>query len=156
MNDGRNENAPGTSRRKRRHCGGISALAGLLMGMMGSVLFYTRGLHAFKLEEDGVGAAYMGLTFAFPVMTTVVGWLMETKEPDSRPAPCPEGGTSAPQKEDPPPPGENQASGDGGEERRRPGREFRGGSHRTGSEKPQTGGSGPQRSTTSSSSPETR
>ena len=120
MTEERNEKAPGAPRRKFQLSGAaISTLAGLLMGLMGAVVFFTRGLYAFQHGADDLGIGYMVLAAAFPVVITIVGWLMgrnadprtKAEKADPRPAPRPEAGTSERQKEDPPRPGENPLSG---------------------------------------------
>ena len=77
MAAGRDENSPGSSRKKLRLSGAaISTLAGTLMGLMGTVVFFTRGLYAFQHGADDLGIGYMVLAAAFPAVITIVGWLM--------------------------------------------------------------------------------
>ena len=77
MATGQNENGPGAPRRKFRLSGAaVSTLAGALMGLMGTVIFFTRGLYAFQHEADDLGIGYMVLAAAFPAVMALVGWLM--------------------------------------------------------------------------------
>ena len=55
---------------------GTGIAAGLLMGLMGSVIFFTRGLYAFQQGADDVGIGYMVLTALFPVVMVTAGWWM--------------------------------------------------------------------------------
>ena len=55
---------------------GAGIAAGLLMGLMGSVIFFTRGLYAFQQGADDVGIGYMVLTAVFPVVMVTAGWWM--------------------------------------------------------------------------------
>ena len=77
MADRLDENGSRAPGKKFRLSGAwVSTLAGTLMGLMGSVIFFTRGLYAFQHGVDDVGIGYMVLAAAFPVVMTVVGWLM--------------------------------------------------------------------------------
>ena len=46
------------------------------MGLMGGIIFFTRGLYAFQQGADDVGISYMVLTDAFPVGMVTAGWWM--------------------------------------------------------------------------------
>ena len=51
--------------------------AGAFIGLMGGVIFLTRGLYAFQQGADDVGIGYMVLTAAFPVGMIIARWWME-------------------------------------------------------------------------------
>ena len=73
--DEKRSRAPGKKSRLSGTGNGIAA--GAFIGLMGSMVFLTRGLYAFQQGADDVGIGYMVLTAAFPVGMIIAGWWME-------------------------------------------------------------------------------
>ena len=56
---------------------GTGIAAGAFIGLMGGMVFLTRGLYAFQQGANDVGIGYMVLTAAFPVGMVIAAWWME-------------------------------------------------------------------------------
>ena len=56
---------------------GAGIAASAFIGLMGSMVFLTRGMYAFQQGADDVGIGYMVLTAAFPVGMIIGAWWME-------------------------------------------------------------------------------
>ena len=73
--DGPDENRAREPGKKPR-LSGTGIAAGAFIGLMGGMVFLTRGLYAFQQGVDDVGIGYMVLTAAFPAGMVIAAWWM--------------------------------------------------------------------------------
>ena len=74
---GPDENRSRAPGKKPRLSGtGTGIAAGAFIGLMGGMVFLTRGLYAFQQGANEVGIGYMVLTAVFPVGMVIAAWWM--------------------------------------------------------------------------------